>query len=158
MRKRKTKQKQTNKQTNKTKQKQNKKKHGHKSSHQEKHSCKAKKKQKKLSTFPVARAHCILTTKFARSNLFNEVCIQKSLKFRKTCYKIIFRPEQAVDISSVYLLNQIFESVSDLLAKEISKRIGPKYCVCISSFSVDKMNVHCCFSIDKIQNNDPHCT
>ena len=34
-----------------------------------------------------------------------------------------FLTEDAADITSVYLLNQIFESVSDLLAKEISKRM-----------------------------------
>ena len=33
-----------------------------------------------------------------------------------------FQPEYAED-SSVYLLNQIFKSVSDFFAKEISKRI-----------------------------------
>ena len=36
-----------------------------------------------------------------------------------------FRPEHAEDNSSVYLLNQVFESVSDIYVKEISKRIGP---------------------------------
>ena len=36
---------------------------------------------------------------------------------------MVFQPEHAEDISCVYLLNQIFESVSDLLAKEISKEI-----------------------------------
>ena len=35
---------------------------------------------------------------------------------------MIFRPEHAEDISSVYLLNQIFESISDLFAKEISRK------------------------------------
>ena len=38
---------------------------------------------------------------------------------------MIFRLQHAEDISSVYLLNQICESVSALLAKEISKRLGP---------------------------------
>ena len=42
---------------------------------------------------------------------------------------MIFPPEYAEDIGSVCLLNQIFESVSDLFAKEISKRI---VCVCIN--------------------------
>ena len=36
---------------------------------------------------------------------------------------MIFQPEHAEDISSVYLLNQTFESVSELFAKEMSKRI-----------------------------------
>ena len=53
--------------------------------------------------------------------VFNDVCIHKSFKCRKICYKITFQPEHAEDIGSVYLLNQIFESVSDLFAKEISK-------------------------------------
>ena len=53
------------------------------------------------------------------------MCIHNPLECRKTCYKIIFRSEHAEDISSVYLLNQIFESISDLFAKEISKRIQP---------------------------------
>ena len=34
---------------------------------------------------------------------------------------MIFGPEHAEDISSVYLLNQIFMSVSVVFAKEISK-------------------------------------
>ena len=38
---------------------------------------------------------------------------------------MIFQNEHTEDIS-VYLLNQIFESVSDLLAKMISKRVGPQ--------------------------------
>ena len=36
---------------------------------------------------------------------------------------MIFQPEHAEDTGSVYLLNQIFESVSDLFTKEISKTI-----------------------------------
>ena len=36
-----------------------------------------------------------------------------------------FLPEHAEDISSVYLLNQIFEFVSDLYVEEKSKRIWP---------------------------------
>ena len=32
---------------------------------------------------------------------------------------MIFQPEHAGDITSVYLLNEIFESISDLFAKEI---------------------------------------
>ena len=76
--------------------------------------------------FPV-HAHSILTNKFARSFILNDVCIHKSLKCRKICYKMIFWPEHAEDISSIYLvheeleyahsiylLNQIFESISDL--------------------------------------------
>ena len=51
------------------------------------------------------------------------MCIHKPLKCRKTWYEMNFWPEYAEDISTDYLLNQIFESVSDLFAKEISKRI-----------------------------------
>ena len=36
---------------------------------------------------------------------------------------MILQSQHAEDISSVYLSNQIFESVSDLFTKEISKRI-----------------------------------
>ena len=42
---------------------------------------------------------------------------------QKNILKLIFRPEHDEDISSIYLLNQIFESVSDLFAKEILKKI-----------------------------------
>ena len=38
---------------------------------------------------------------------------------------MIFQPEHAEDISDVYVVNQICESVSDLLVKQIWKRIGP---------------------------------
>ena len=55
---------------------------------------------------------------------------------------MIFRPEYVEDTSSVYLLNQIFESVSDLFAEEISKKdMTLTYmivCMCISSSSSDK--------------------
>ena len=65
---------------------------------------------------------------------------------------MIFQPEHAEDISYVYVVNQMFESVSDLFAKHVSERIGPLpmvlFCV-YSSCSVDKKIVHCCFSIDK---------
>ena len=60
---------------------------------------------------------------------------------------MIFRPEHATDIS-VYLLNQIFESVSDLpkskkdiKERNIKKDITPTYiivCVSISSCSIEK--------------------
>ena len=46
-------------------------------------------------------------------------------------YKMIFWPENAEDISSVYLLNQIFESISDL---DIKNDMTPTYiivCVCV---------------------------
>ena len=81
--------------------------------------------RQKTSMFPVVRAHCILTTKFSIAFFFNDVCIHKSIKFRKTCYKMIFRPEHAENTSNVCLLNQLFESVSGLFAKGISKRIWP---------------------------------
>ena len=75
---------------------------------------------------------------------------------------MIFRPDHAENISSVYLLNQLFESVSCLFAKEISKKnITPTYkivYVCISSVSIDKKIGHCCFYIDKIKNKKPHST
>ena len=38
---------------------------------------------------------------------------------------MIFQTKHAEDVSYVYLLNQIFESVSDLVEKKISKIIGP---------------------------------
>ena len=40
----------------------------------------------------------------------------------KKPYKMIFRPEHAEVISYVYVVNQIFESVSDLFAKKNQKR------------------------------------
>ena len=61
---------------------------------------------------------------------------------------MIFQPEHAADISSVYLLNQIFESVSDLFVKEISNRTGPltiELFVCVSFCSIDIKIAHCCF-------------
>ena len=59
--------------------------------------------------------------------LFWCVYFHKSFKYRKISYKMIFQPEHAEDISncSVYLLTQIFGSVSDFFAKETSKRIWP---------------------------------
>ena len=73
---------------------------------------------------------------------------------------MIFRPERAEDISSVYLLNQIFESVSDLFAKEIFKKwYDPNLynCLCVYFFmSINKKIAHCYFSIDKIKNKKPH--
>ena len=66
---------------------------------------------------------------------------------------MIFQPEHAEDISYVYVVNQMPESVSDFFVKHVSKRIGPlpmAFFVCVySSCSVDKKIVHCCFSIDK---------
>ena len=54
------------------------------------------------------------------------MCIKKSLNWKsktqipeKTSYKINFRPEQPEDISYVNVVkNQIFESVSDIFAKQ----------------------------------------
>ena len=58
----------------------------------------------------------------------------------KTCYKMIFWPEHAEDISCGYrpMLNQIFEFVSDLFVKKILKRLWPLAIVfvCISSCSL----------------------
>ena len=67
---------------------------------------------------------------------------------------MIFRHEHAKDISYVYMVNEIFESVSNLFAKQISKKdrrntYGIVF-VRISSCSVDKKIAHCCFCIDKI--------
>ena len=42
---------------------------------------------------------------------------------QKNKIKMFFRREHSGDISSVYLVNQIFESVSDLFAKGIPKSI-----------------------------------
>ena len=69
--------------------------------------------------FPVVRAHCILTTKLACS-FFNDVCIHKSFKCRKICYKVILRPEHQEDISSVYFSNQIFESILTYIKKDMT--------------------------------------
>ena len=76
---------------------------------------------------------------------------------------MIFRPEHAENITSAYLFNQLFESVSGLFATEISKIIQPPtykiVCVCISSSSIDKKIMHCCFSInDKIKHKNTHPT
>ena len=66
-----------------------------------------------------------------------------------------------LDISYDYVVNQIFESVSDLLAKHIKTDRPPTYMygivfVCISSCSVDKKIEHCCSTIDKIKNKKLH--
>ena len=66
-----------------------------------------------------------------------------------------FWPEHAENISYIYVVNQIFVSVSGLFAKQILKKIGPTYGIifaCISSCPVDKKMVHCCFSIIKMKN------
>ena len=61
---------------------------------------------------------------------------------------MIFWPEHAEDTSSFYWLNYMLETISDL---QISKRImTPTYiivCVCISSCTIGKEIVHCCFYI-----------
>ena len=55
------------------------------------------------------------------------VCIEKSLKWKrktqipekkKNSYKMIFQPEHAENISYIYVVNQLFESVSDSFAKQ----------------------------------------
>ena len=55
-----------------------------------------------------------------------------------------FRPELAEDVSYFYLLNQIFESVSDIFAKEISKMIsiGPLPVILFVIFLFYKTIVH----------------
>ena len=70
--------------------------------------------------FQVAHTHCILATKFARSFLKMMCILKKSL-------------------------NPIFESVSDLLAKQISKRAGSTYNLFLFVFLliVDKEIAHC---------------
>ena len=61
----------------------------------------------------------ILTTNFFFFFFFFNWCVYSQIiKVQGGEYKMIFWPEQAEHISSVYLLNQIFESVSDLFAKE----------------------------------------
>ena len=111
---------------------------------------------KKTSVFPVARVHCILTTKLHVAFFF-KWCVHKPLKHRKNMLQNdFFWPEHAEDISSVYLLNQTFESVSDLFAKERSKRIWPLpiqlfMCVYLPVLLIKKI-AHCCFSIYKIKN------
>ena len=67
---------------------------------------------------------------------------------------MIFRLEHAEVISYVYVVNQIFESVSDLFAKKKKKKTIRKdrsLFLCISSRSVVKKIAHCCFSIDKMK-------
>ena len=91
--------------------------------------------------------HCVLTNKFERSFLMICVFTNHICKCRKTCYRMIFQPEHAED-SNINLLNQIFESVSDLFAKDLYLY----NCLCISSSSIDKKIGHCCFSVDKIKN------
>ena len=68
---------------------------------------------------------------------------------------MIFRPKHAEDIIYVYVANPIFECVSDLFVKQISKWV-PWYCfcVCVSSCSVDNKIPHCCFSLDKMKNEN----
>ena len=66
---------------------------------------------------------------------------------------MIFWPEGAEDINYVYVLNQIFESVSNLWNK-YQNGYAPTYgivFVCISSCSGDKKIAHCCFSYDKMK-------
>ena len=73
----------------------------------------------------------------------------------KTSYKVIFRPEHAGDISYVFVIKQIFESVSNLFAKQMSKTIAPTYgtvLVRISFCSAYKKIAHCRFFIDKMKN------
>ena len=91
--------------------------------------------------FVVACAHCILTTKFEGSFfsmvfVFTNHLSTGEKKRRKTYFKIIVQPEHAEDISSIYLLNQIFESVSDLLEKENQKGYDPYLynCLCVYIF------------------------
>ena len=79
-----------------------------------------------------------------------------SVQGKKKCYKIIFfLLENAED--NVYLLNQIFESISDL---KISKRIWSLpislfVCVYLPVLSIKKI-VHCYFYINKIKNRIGH--
>ena len=57
--------------------------------------------------------------------------VQYPLKsVEKTCYKMIFRPEHAEDISSVYLLNQksLFQTY---LQKKYQKWYDPYLCNCL---------------------------
>ena len=79
--------------------------------------------RQKTSMFPAVRAHCILTTKFAHS-FFLMMCVFTN-KVQKNMAQNDFWPEHAENTSSVCLLNQLFESVSGLFAKGISKRIWP---------------------------------
>ena len=54
---------------------------------------------------------------------------------------MIFHPEHAENISYVYVVNEIFEAASDLLAKKYQKRLAPIngiVFVFISFCSVDK--------------------
>ena len=64
---------------------------------------------------------------------------------------MIFQSEHAENISYAYLLYEIFESILDFFAKEISNRIESlpmELFVCVYLLSLDKKIVHCCFSID----------
>ena len=79
-----------------------------------------------------------------RETFFDDVSTHKSLKCRQIRYKMIFWPELAEDISSVYLLDQKFEYDSDKnkIKKNTRERIYDLYppiivFVCISSCSID---------------------
>ena len=65
--------------------------------------------------FLVARVHYILTTKFGRNLSFPSklVCVFINLLSSEK-HATKFFPEHAKDISGAYVINQIFETVSDL--------------------------------------------
>ena len=71
---------------------------------------KCPKAKKETSSSLVAEAHCILTIKFACSCFLHKY--EQNIE-----YKMIFHPEHAENISYVYLVNQIFEVVSDSFSK-----------------------------------------
>ena len=92
--------------------------------------------------FPVAHAHCSLATKFAGSFFLNDV-LSKNIKVENTNTMKKKKMQNnfsiwtyAEDISYVRVLNQIFESVPNLLAKQIFKRKGPYlwHCFCVYFF------------------------
>ena len=73
---------------------------------------------------------------------------------------MIFWPEYAEDIIHEYVVNQIFESVSEVLKKTKKQKTNIKkdrpstygiVFVCISSCSVDKNDACCCFSVNKVK-------
>ena len=73
----------------------------------------------------------ILTTKFEHSFFFfNDLCIHKPLNCIKTCYKMIFRPEHAEDISVVK--SSFWVCFWLICERNIKRDMNPTYnCLCV---------------------------
>ena len=114
--------------------------------------------------FPVACMHCILATKVVANFFLNDVCIKKSLEWKRRTQ--LQKNKLQNDLSSwrhqfvspVYEVNQIFEFVSDSFAKK--KDMLPTYgicvwvgvCECSSSSSVDKKEMRIAVFCKKMEN------